>query len=83
MFDKVLNDESLQADQWKIYPCEVTPWTVLKRWFDRGEYVPYAEAQLVELLMYVKARVHPWIRLNRVVRESTSNHSHLYGSCKP
>lgn len=32
MFDKVLYDQSLQADQWKIYPCEVVPWTQIKKW---------------------------------------------------
>jgi ELP3 family radical SAM enzyme/protein acetyltransferase len=74
MFDAVLYDEDLQADQWKIYPCEVTPWTVIKKWFDEGSYVPYAEDALVELLMDVKSRVHPWIRLNRVVRDIPSNY---------
>ena len=28
MFNEVLFGEDLQADQWKIYPCEVVPWTV-------------------------------------------------------
>ena len=34
-----------------------------------GEYEPYPFDDLFELLMDVKARVHPWIRLNRVVRD--------------
>ena len=25
MFGRMLSEEALQADQWKIYPCEVTP----------------------------------------------------------
>ncbi|KAH8065552.1 radical SAM domain containing protein [Aureococcus anophagefferens] len=29
-----------RADQWKIYPCEVTPWTVIKKWFDEGSTCP-------------------------------------------
>jgi histone acetyltransferase (RNA polymerase elongator complex component) len=33
----------VQADQWKIYPCEVTPWTVIEKWFKEGRYVPYGE----------------------------------------
>ena len=28
MFDEVLSDPNLQVDQWKIYPTEITPWTV-------------------------------------------------------
>eukprot|EP01052_Picozoa_sp_SAG31_P018802 SAG31_NODE_1347_length_8693_cov_32.744938_1_plen_358_part_00 len=27
MFDRLLFDPLLQADQWKIYPCEIVPWT--------------------------------------------------------
>ncbi|KAJ8601189.1 hypothetical protein CTAYLR_003217 [Chrysophaeum taylorii] len=74
MFDDVLSSEDLQADQWKIYPCEVTPWTVIKKWFDEGTYTPYSEADLLRVLVDVKAKVHPWIRLNRVIRDIPSNY---------
>ena len=69
MFYDVLDKEDLQADQWKIYPCEITPWTLIKTWYEKGEFVPYPEADLFPMLARVKARVHPWIRLNRVVRD--------------
>ena len=59
MFDRMLYDEALQADQWKIYPCEVVPWTVIKKWHQSGEYVPYEEEALAELLIETKRKVHP------------------------
>lgn len=31
MFRRMSHGEGHQADQWKIYPCEVTPWTVIKK----------------------------------------------------
>lgn len=74
MFEYVLQSEDLQADQWKIYPCEITPWTVIKKWYDAGEYKPYADELLIEMLMKVKAMVHPWIRLNRVIRDIPSQY---------
>lgn len=74
MFEYVLHSPDLQADQWKIYPCEITPWTVIKKWYDQGTYVPYEDEKLVELLMDVKAQVHPWIRLNRVIRDIPSQY---------
>ncbi|KAL4170834.1 hypothetical protein KRP22_008938 [Phytophthora ramorum] len=74
MFDYVLHSPDLHADQWKIYPCEITPWTVIKKWYDEGSYVPYADDKLIELLMDVKAEVHPWIRLNRVIRDIPSQY---------
>ena len=69
MFRDVLLSPDLQVDQWKIYPCEITPWTVIKKWYDEGKYVPYSEGELIDVLTRVKAKVHPWIRLNRVIRD--------------
>ncbi len=74
MFDHVLYDHTMQVDQWKIYPCETVPWTVIKQWYESGKYVPYPEPELFELLMDVKTRVHPWIRLNRVIRDIPSQY---------
>ncbi len=69
MFDDVLYSEDLQADQWKIYPCQTTPHTVIKQWYEEGKYQPYGMDNLIDVLLYAKRRVHPWIRLNRVIRD--------------
>ncbi len=69
MFSDVLYNPDLQIDQWKIYPCETTPWTVIKKWADEGKYTPYSDEELIELLLWLKPKVHPWIRLNRVIRD--------------
>lgn len=69
MFDDVLSDPYLQADQWKVYPCQTTPFTVIEQWYKEGKYVPYGLDNLIEVLLYAKARVHPWIRINRVIRD--------------
>jgi len=74
MFKEMLNDEDLHADQWKIYPCETTPWTVIQKWYESGKYKPYSEAELLEVLIEAKAQVHPWIRLNRVIRDIPSQY---------
>lgn len=36
MFERMLYEGALQADQWKIYPCEIVPWTVIKKWYGAG-----------------------------------------------
>lgn len=69
MFDYVLGSDDLQADQWKIYPCQTTPWTRIEKWFKSGKYVPFTPEQLMDVMVYAKTRVHPWIRLNRVIRD--------------
>ena len=74
MLDKMLYDPNLQADQWKIYPCEITPWTKIKEWYDKGEYKPYHDKYLIEILKNIKSKMHPWIRLNRIVRDIPSQY---------
>lgn len=69
MFDDVLSSPDLQADQWKIYPCQTTPFTVIEEWYRQGKYKPYGLKPLLDVIVYAKRRVHPWIRLNRVIRD--------------
>lgn len=69
MFDDVLYSPELQADQWKVYPCQTTPFTVIQKWYAEGKYHPYGDEALVKVLMSVKRKVHPWIRLNRIIRD--------------
>lgn len=41
--------------------------------------MPYPEDQLFELILSVKAKVHPWIRLNRVIRDIPNQY--ITGGC--
>ncbi|KJP88050.1 hypothetical protein AK88_02325 [Plasmodium fragile] len=72
MFKYVLSSTDLQADQWKIYPCEITPFTRIEKWYNNNEFKPYFEVDknlLICLIFLVKKAIHPWIRLNRVIRD--------------
>ena len=72
MFDLLLTDNRLQADQWKIYPTEVLDKTEIKKWYDQGTYKPYAEEDinlLINLCIYVKERMPRYIRINRLQRD--------------
>ena len=70
-FKYELDHPELQADQWKIYPCEVTDWTKIKEWYEEGKYKPYAEDEeiLIKVILFAKTNIFPWIRLNRIVRD--------------
>jgi len=137
MMEQVLSTPDLQADQWKIYPCQTLEYTKIKEWYEKGEYQPYYEEEklvnfdnvhldlyfkdnreipvilfginllmfclgigyydwlfilsipyylfhcylemtnlnrmsnpLHHLLTYIVPKVHPWIRLNRIVRDN-------------
>tara|TARA_Y100000739_G_scaffold13493_1_gene11100 strand:- start:158 stop:1948 length:1791 start_codon:yes stop_codon:yes gene_type:complete len=69
MFDKILYDSNLQVDQIKLYPVSVVPWSEYEKMHKSGKYSPYSDEELRNVLIYVKRRMHPWIRLNRVIRD--------------
>jgi len=66
--------DDLQADQWKIYPMAVVPYSKVAEWYENGEYKPYDPEDLKDLLLDTKKSMLPWIRLNRVVRDITSDY---------
>jgi len=76
-----LTSPDLQADQWKIYPTEVTRWTKIYDMYHEGTYKPYSEdicpvtgnKKIIDLLIHIKQKVFPWIRLNRVIRDIPEN----------
>ncbi len=73
MIHEIITDPDYQADQWKVYPTETTPFTKILEWYQSGKYVPYAEfanGKLLEaVIVYLKTLVHDYIRINRVVRD--------------
>ena len=66
-----LDYPELQADQLKIYPCSTVDWTEIKEWYNKGEYKPYSEDinKLIELIIFIKMNMYPWIRINRIIRD--------------
>lgn len=64
-----LENEEIQADEWKIYPCQTVPWTVIQKWYLEGKYEPYSDDLLKQLIVNVHSKMFPWIRLNRVIRD--------------
>ncbi len=73
MIDEVLYDTDYQADQWKVYPTQVTPYSKILDWYNDGAYKPYAEFAngkiLEHVIIYLKKRIHYYIRINRIIRD--------------
>jgi ELP3 family radical SAM enzyme/protein acetyltransferase len=79
MFNTVIYSPEWQADQWKIYPCEVVPWTRIEIDYKNGAYQPYGDMKdmdnfkeqtpLFDLLVNILKDVKPWVRLNRIIRD--------------
>merc|ERR1719334_2058361 len=74
MFDTILNGDLLQADQWKVYPCQTVDFSVIQKWYNEREYKPYPLTELMEVVVELMANVKPWIRLNRIFRALPVEH---------
>jgi ELP3 family radical SAM enzyme/protein acetyltransferase len=72
MLSDVLSNPDYEADQWKIYPTEVTPYSKINEWYHAGTYKPYAEddiTKLEDVIIHAKKMMKPWIRINRIIRD--------------
>lgn len=61
-------------DEIKIYPCQLLENAELYQVWQRGEYHPYSERELVELIADIKPSIPKYCRVNRVVRDIPSTH---------
>jgi elongator complex protein 3 len=73
-FKRLWNDPALRPDEIKIYPCSLIAGTALYPYFERGEYRPYSDNELVEILVACKSSVPPYCRINRVIRDIPANY---------
>ena len=70
MFDYVYS--VVCPDQMKVYPHQIVPWTITKKWYDEGKYVPYNETKPDELrnvVRYSMEKCPNYVRLPRVMRD--------------
>lgn len=70
MFDYVYS--IVCPDQMKVYPCQTIPWTIIKKWYDEGKYVPYFDKDpklLIDVVRYSMETCPNWVRLPRVIRD--------------
>jgi elongator complex protein 3 len=68
-FGRLWSDPAIQPDELKIYPCMLLPNAELYLHWQRGEYRPYSEEEVIEVLAACKAQVPPYVRINRVIRD--------------
>ena len=70
MFDYVYS--VVCPDQMKVYPCQTVPWTIIKKWYDEGKYIPYFDKDpklLIDVVRYSMETCPNWVRLPRVIRD--------------
>jgi elongator complex protein 3 len=73
-YQRLWSDTGLRPDELKIYPNALVREAELVHWYDRGEFRPYTDDELVELIAECKVRTPEYARLNRIIRDIPKDH---------
>lgn len=71
-FSKLVSDPSFLPDEVKLYPCALVESSRLMERYAKGEWSPYSEADLVELLAECVLATPPYTRISRMIRDISS-----------
>jgi ELP3 family radical SAM enzyme/protein acetyltransferase len=80
MFQQSIENPDLQFDDVKIYPTaicksksdELIVSSQIEEWYNLNIYKPYSETniqELINILIYYKTNIQPWVRIQRLVRD--------------
>jgi len=69
MFEELFSNQNFQPDLLKIYPCVVLKTAPLYKVWKTGNYKPYSEKQLIDLILRIKQKIPPYVRIQRIIRD--------------
>jgi len=81
-YQRLFDDPDIRPDELKIYPCSLIESAELMQMYQRGEWQPYAEEVLLNVLTTCFMRTPEYCRLTRVVRDIPSTDI-VAGEMKP
>jgi elongator complex protein 3 len=73
-FQRLWGEGAYCPDELKIYPCQLLENTELYNRWQAGDYQPYSEATLLELIADLKTKVPRYCRINRIIRDIPSTY---------
>lgn len=68
-YGRLWSDPAIRPDELKIYPTMLLQNAELYEYWQRGEYKPYTEEQVTEVLVQCKAQTPRYVRLTRIIRD--------------
>jgi len=72
MFEELFKNPDFQPDLLKIYPCALLKKAPLYKVYLKGEYKPYSEKALINLLKKIKKKIPYYVRIQRITRDIPS-----------
>jgi elongator complex protein 3 len=73
-FRRLWSEGAYCPDEIKIYPCQLLENTELYDRWQHGEYEPYSEETLLDLIADLKTSVPRYCRINRIIRDIPSTY---------
>ena len=73
-FNRLWGKGAYCPDELKIYPCQLLENTELYDLWRAGEYQPYSEETLLDLIADIKTQVPRYCRINRIIRDIPSTY---------
>jgi elongator complex protein 3 len=69
---EIFDNPDFRPDMIKIYPCVTVELAELHDWWKDGRYIPYPDAELVEMLIEAKRHIPRYCRISRLIRDIPS-----------
>jgi len=73
-FKRLWGDGAYCPDELKIYPCQLLENTELYDIWKKGQYQPFSEKTLLDLIADIKTGVPRYCRINRIIRDIPSTY---------
>ncbi|MFH1462710.1 MAG: tRNA uridine(34) 5-carboxymethylaminomethyl modification radical SAM/GNAT enzyme Elp3 [bacterium] len=73
MFEELFENSAFQPDLLKIYPCALLKEAPLYKLWQKKQYQPYAEKQLISLIKSIKKKFPYYVRVQRISRDIPSS----------
>lgn len=71
-FKKLFSDKNFRPDELKIYPCSLIKTAPLMKYYQKGLWQPYSQAELTDLLVKILPLVPQYCRVSRMIRDFSS-----------
>ena len=72
MFKELFSNSDFQPDLLKIYPCALLKEAPLYKLWQKREYKPYSEKELITLVKEIKKTIPHYVRIQRITRDIPS-----------
>lgn len=73
-YQRLWSDPGLRPDELKIYPNALVREAELVQWYACGQFTPYTDGELIDLIADCKVTTPEYARLNRIIRDIPKDH---------